>query len=263
MADGDVQMPLTAHLRELRTRLIRSLLAIAVGFGVCYGFAEPLIDLLKRPLFELTGELSKVTLIGTGVAEAFFFKLKVAFFGGVFLAVPVILYEIWQFVVPALYESERRHARPFVFFGTIFFLLGAAFCYEVALPYGYRYFIEQYTSIDVSPQIKITEYLSFTSRMVMSFGAVFELPVVTFFLARIGVVDHRTLIRQGRYAVVIIFIVAAVLTPSPDVASQMMMAAPLLVLYVLSIGVAYFCAKPAKVAEEQAPEDQPPLAPTA
>lgn len=235
---NDATMPLTEHLGELRTRIIRALLGVGLGFAVCYNWADLLFALLTRPLLGLADGGTEINLIGTGVAEAFFTKMKVAAIGGVFVASPLILWQAWAFVVPGLYDSEKRYAQPFVFFGTFFFFAGAGFCYELVMPLGYRFFLDQYASIGVSPEIRISEYLTFTARMLLAFGVTFELPVVAFFLARIGLITHRTLIDYGRYAIVGIFIVAAVMTPA-DVASQLLMAAPLLVLYVLSIGVAY------------------------
>jgi sec-independent protein translocase protein TatC len=255
---ADVKMPLTAHLAELRTRIIRALLAVGVGFAVCYAFADSLFEFLTSPLIDLTHSPdpeTKVRLIGTGVAEAFFTKLKVAVIGGIFAATPVVLYQAWQFVVPGLYDSEKRYARPFVIFGTLFFIAGAAFCYYVVQPLGYQFFVDEYATIGVSPEIRISEYLTFSARMLLAFGVIFELPVATFFLARIGLVTHRTMINYLRYAIVAIFIVAAVLTP-PDVASQMLMAGPLLVLYLISIGVAYIVApRPAPDEVAAAEED--------
>ncbi len=243
----DATMPLTEHLAELRYRLIRALLGVLVGASGCYWFAEDLFALLARPLYALpTAEgQHAVNLIGTGVAEAFFTKLKVAAIGGIFVASPVLLYQIWAFIVPGLYENERRYARPFVFFGTLFFFGGAGFCFELVMPVGFQFFLEQYASIGVAPEIRISEYLTFSSRMLLAFGITFEMPLVAFFLARLGMITHRTLIDYGRYAVVAIFIASAVLTPSADVASQLLMAGPLLILYVVSIGVAYFAARPA------------------
>jgi len=255
---ADVKMPLTAHLEELRTRLIRSLAAIGAGFGLCYGFADPLFRFLARPLVELTQSPDPETavhLIGTGVAEAFFTKLKVAVIGGVFIASPIVLYELWKFIVPGLYDSERRYARPFVIFGTLFFVAGGAFCYYMVLPLGYQFFVEQYATIGVSPEIRISEYLTFTSNMLLAFGVTFEMPVVTFFLARIGLVTHQMMIRQGRYAIVGIFIVAAIMTPA-DVASQLLMAGPLLALYALSIGVAYVFGTRAEAAPAEDDDDE-------
>jgi sec-independent protein translocase protein TatC len=244
---ADVKMPLTAHLEELRWRLIKSLIAVAVAFLAAYNFADLLFAFLTRPLLDLNlaGEQGDaVHLIGTGVVEAFFTKLKVGLIAALFAASPVILYQIWQFVAPGLYDTEKRYARPFVFFGTFFFISGAWFCYTMVLPVGYRFFIAEYATIRVSPEIRISEYLSFTARMLLAFGATFELPVITFFLARLGFVTHRMMLRTVRYAILIIFIVAAMLTPGPDVASQLLMAGPLLVLYALSIGVAYVFGKP-------------------
>jgi sec-independent protein translocase protein TatC len=243
---ADVKMPLTAHLQELRWRLIKALIAIAIAFLACYNFADWLFELLTRPLLALNpgGGADAVRLIGTGVVEAFFTKLKVALIAGIFLSSPAILYQIWAFVAPGLYDTEKRYAKPFVFFGTFFFLAGAWFCYTQVLPVGYRFFMEQYQTIRVDPQIRISEYLSFTARMLLAFGVTFELPVVTFFLARLGFVTHRMMLKYTRYAILVIFIVAAMLTPGPDVASQLLLATPLLLLYALSIGVAYVFGKP-------------------
>jgi sec-independent protein translocase protein TatC len=239
--ESDARMPLTAHLEELRWRIVRALVALGIAFGICYWFADALFAFLIRPLAALRPDQALV--IGTGVAEAFFTKLKVSFIAAVFVASPVLFYQAWRFVAPGLYQSEKRLALPFAVAASMFFVLGAGFCYELVFPVGFDFFLAEYASISVAPQIRISEYLTFTSRMLLAFGLTFELPVVTFFLARIGVVTHRTLLGMGRYAIVVIFVVAAVLTPGPDVASQLLMAAPLLMLYVLSIGVAWLVAR--------------------
>lgn len=241
--DPEARMPLTSHLEELRTRLIRALLAVAVGFGIAYLFIGQLVDFLLHPLAELAPQ--ERLIIGTGVTEAFFTKLKVALIAGLFVGSPVVFFQGWRFVAPGLYESERRVAFPFSIAASIFFISGAAFCYTLVFPVAFKFFLGEFASIAVSPQIRVSEYLTFASRMLLAFGVTFELPVATFFLARIGLVTHRTLIGYTRHAVVAIFVVAAVLTPGPDVASQLLMAAPLLILYVLSIGVAYLVARPA------------------
>jgi sec-independent protein translocase protein TatC len=239
-------MPLTGHLEELRTRLVRALLAAAAGFGIAYLWATELVELLVAPL---AAQGMQVDVIGTGVTDAFFTKLKVSAIAGVFLASPIIFYQAWRFVSPGLYASEKRVAVPFSAAATIFFLAGAAFCYAVVFPVAFRFFIEQFATIELAPQIRISEYLTFASRMLLAFGVTFELPVVSFFLARIGVITHRTLLDGVRYAVVAIFVVAAVLTPGPDIASQMLMAAPLLALYALSIGVAWLVGRPPPLQE--------------
>jgi len=236
---ADIELPLSGHLEELRKRLGRSLAAVVVGFAVCYPQAERIFDFLTDPLMRLAAaEQAEVNLIGTGVAEAFFTRLKVSFVAAFFLTLPVILHQLWAFIVPGLKNVEARYARGFVLSGTVFFLAGAAFCYYVVFPVGFPFFLAEYTRIGVDPAIRISEYLSFSSRMMMAFGVTFEMPVATFFLARMGVVTHRTLLGYMRYAILVLFVLSAVLTP-PDVASQLLMVVPLLALYMISVAVAY------------------------
>lgn len=249
---AELQLPLTGHLEELRQRLLRSLIAIGAAFAFCYPNAQWLFAFLTKPLDDAVAvHDAPVQLIGTGVAEAFFVRLAVSFICAVFVALPVVLYQFWSFVAPGLHEREVRHGRAFVFAGTGFFLAGAAFCYAVALPAGFPFFLSEYERIGVAPQIRISEYLSFTSRLLLAFGIIFELPVATFFLARVGLVSHHFLIQYGRIAVVAVFVVAAILTP-PDAASQLLMACPLLVLYGASIGVAYAFYRPGLSAATEA-----------
>ncbi len=244
----DAKLPLTAHLEELRSRLIRALVATGVAFVVCYQFVEILMDWLITPVRQL--DPSKVQVIGTGLAEAFFTKLKVSAIAALFVASPVIFYQTWKFIAPGLYEEEKKYARPFVFFATLFFVSGAYFCYRLVFPTAFGFFLSEYESVGIAPFLKISEYLSFASRMLLAFGVVFELPVFTFFLARVGMVTHKTMIGAWRYSVIGIFVVAGILTPGPDMASQFLMAAPLFTLYLVSIVVAWvFGKKPA--AKEQ------------
>lgn len=260
MADEreDGTMPLTAHLEELRWRIVKALIAITIGFGICYFFSDRIFEILTEPLVGIGDE--HLQLIGTGVTEAFFTRLKVSLIAAVFLASPALFYQAWGFVAPGLVDTERRLAIPFVLAATVFFISGATFCYFLVFPVGYAFFLQEYANIGVAPQIRISEYLSFAARMLLAFGATFELPVVTFFLARLGLVTHRMLVSGTRYAIVVIFIVAAVLTPGPDVASQMLMAGPLLLLYVLSIGVAYVFGR-AKPAETEPDPSVPAVTP--
>ena len=249
--EADVRMPLTAHLEELRTRIIYTLLATMAGGGVAWFAIERLVAFLLAPLAALRPGESLI--IGTGVTEAFFTKIKVAIIAGIFVASPVIFFQIWRFVAPGLYEREKRVALPFSIAASAFFVSGAAFCYWLVFPVAFAFFLGEFTSIGIAAQIRVSEYLTFSSRMLLAFGVTFELPVVTFFLARVGLVTHHMLIAWWRYAIIVIFVAAGVLTPGPDIASQMLMAAPLLVLYVLSIGVAYLVARP----RETPPTDDP------
>jgi sec-independent protein translocase protein TatC len=240
MVHDDRTMPLMGHLEELRSRLVKALITVGIAFLPAYAFANYLFVFLTQPLEAIP---NPPPLIGTSPAEAFFTKLKVAFIAAFFGASPVVFYQVWQFVAPGLYEHEKRYVWPFVLFGTFFFLLGAGFCHAVVLPVGYAFFLEQYKTIGVQAMLRVSEYLTFTARMLLAFGVTFELPVLAFFFARVGLITHKTLLGFFRYAVLGIFILAAVLTPGPDVASQFLLAAPLLLLYSLSIGVAYVFGK--------------------
>lgn len=229
-------MPLTGHLGELRSCLVKSLLAVTAAFALSFAYVEAIFSFLADPLLRLRSP--GLTLIGTGVPEAFFTKLKVAFIAALFLAYPVILWQSWKFVAPGLYEDERRHARRFVLFGTLFFLLGAWFCYEVVFSAGFGFFLGRYQAIQIRPAIRIGEYLSFSANLLLAFGIIFELPVLSYFLTRVGLIHHRLLIGQFRYALILIFLLAAILTP-PDIVAQILLALPLLLLYGVSIAVSY------------------------
>lgn len=229
-------MPLIEHLTELRTRLIRALIAIVVGFLLAYAIDDWLFKALTYPL--RAASHGRVLLIGTGVAEAFFTKLKVALIAGLFIASPAVFLEIWKFIAPGLFETERRLAKPFVISATIFFLAGGYFCWAVVFKIGYSFFLREYSSIGVTPTIRISEYLAFSAKLLLAFSITFELPIFAFFLTRIGIIDHRMMVHYFRYAVLAIFVVAVALTP-PDMISPFLLAIPLLALYGLSIGVSY------------------------
>ena len=233
---SDVQMPFTSHLAELRSRLVKSVLALAVAFVACFSYVEEIFTVLVAPLRSL--EIHGLTLIGTAVTEAFFVKMKVGFAAAVIVASPVLLWQLWQFIAPGLYEHEKRYTRSFVLFGTFFFLAGAAFCYFVVIQEGLGFLLHRYEVIDIQPLLQVGDYLSLVTRLVLAFGVMFELPVLSFFLARLGVIDHWFLIHHSRYALIAIALLAAVLTP-PDLISQILLMVPLMFLYALSIGVAY------------------------
>jgi sec-independent protein translocase protein TatC len=234
-------MTFTEHLEELRWCLIKSLIAVILAFGFCFYFSDHIVAFMIAPLKRTLqpGE----SLIGTGVAEAFFFEMKVALVGGVFMASPIIFYQIWRFLAPGLEAKEKRLVVPFVLCTSFFFVGGAYFCYRGVLPIAFAYFVDQYRSLGVSPEIRIGEYFTFFTRMILAFGITFELPLFTFFLVRLGLWDYRAMWRGFRYAIIVILVVAAILTPGPDIASQVLLAVPLTLLYILSIGVAYLWRK--------------------
>jgi sec-independent protein translocase protein TatC len=234
---SDAQMPFTAHLAELRHRLVKSVIAVAIAFFACYWVVDDIFAILAAPLRRL--EIRGLTLIGTSVTEAFFTRLKVAFVAGVMVASPVLLWQLWQFVAPGLYEHEKRYTRSFVFFGSIFFTAGAAFCYWIVIQHGLAFLLGRFVAIDIQPLLQVGDYLSLVSRLVLAFGAMFQLPVLAFFLARVGIIDHRFLVRHSSYALIAIALFAAVLTP-PDLIAQVLLMVPLALLYGISIAVAYF-----------------------
>lgn len=230
-------MTLTEHLEELRWGLLKSVFAIVSASIVCYFFSDLIFGLVVAPLRQnlQPGQ----NLIGTSVTEAFFVEIKVALAAGVLVSCPVIFYQIWRFIAPGLKGAEKKWVLPFVSIATLFFIGGGFFCYRIVLPIAFNYFIEQYKSMDVNPAIRIGEYFTFFFRLVLAFGITFELPVFTFFLVRLGIWDYRFMLRSFRYAILVIFVLAAVLTPTPDVINQSLLALPMLSLYILSIGVAY------------------------
>ncbi len=249
----EARMPIMEHLRELRTRLIRALIALVIGFAVAYAISDPIFAALTWPIREVSH--GKVMLIGTGVGEAFFTKIKVALFAGLFIASPAVFYEIWKFIAPGLYKSERRMAAPFIISATVFFIMGGYFCWAVVFKVGYAFFLSQYASINVTPTIRISEYLAFSSKLMLAFAITFEMPIFAYFLTRLGIIDHRMMLHQFRYAILAIFLISAALTP-PDMVSQFLLAIPLLLLYVFSVGVSYLFRLPQT--EEPAPAAEGP-----
>jgi sec-independent protein translocase protein TatC len=231
MLTEEDKIPFTAHLEELRKRLIRCFIAIGIGFVLSYGFKEKLFYLLTEPLISAMQHDGK--LIFTGLPEAFFTYLKAALLSGILLASPVLVYQFWMFVAPGLYKTERRMLTPVIIISSIFFVCGALFGYFIVFPIGFRFFLSFATeNIQALPSMR--EYLSFASKLLLAFGLAFELPIVITFLAKLGVVSVDFLRKNRKYALLLFFVASAILTP-PDVVSQIMMAFPLMALYELSI----------------------------
>lgn len=246
------KLPFTGHLDELRKRLINCFIAIGIGFVASYAFKDKLFSILVHPLVSVmeAGD----TLIFTGLPEAFFTYLKVALLSGIMLAAPVIIYQFWMFVAPGLYKKERRMLIPIVFLSSVFFIGGSLFGYFVVFPWGFKFFLG-FATETIRPLPSMKEYLSFSAKLLLAFGLVFELPLVLTFLARIGIVSVDFLKKNRKYALLIFFAGAAILTP-PDVVTQIMMALPLMLLYEISIiGAKVFGKK--KVEEEKIADDKP------
>ncbi len=253
MTEADKQ-PFTAHLDELRKRLIICFIAIGVGFVACYAFKEQLFYILVAPLQRVMK--SGDTLIYTHLPEAFFTFLKTALIGGIMLASPVLLYQFWMFMAPGLYDREKRLLVPILFLSTLFFIGGALFGYFIVFPFGFSFFLS-FATETIRPMPSMREYLSFASKLLLAFGLVFELPLVITFLARLGIVSVAFLSKNRKYAILLFFVGAAILTP-PDVVTQIMMALPLMVLYEISIvGARLFGRKKEAVDEAETIETAP------
>lgn len=238
MSEAGAELPFLEHLEELRWRLIKALASVVVFAIPCGIFWKYIFDWVM--VYPLRFADPKPQLIVTSPAEAVMLSLKIAVAGGVILATPVIFYQIWRFVAPGLYKHERVVVLPAVFFSTLFFLSGVAFCYFV-LPYLLE-FLASFAEGRLDAMYKTNEYLSFLIKLCLAFGAVFELPVISFVLTRLGLITPRFMIEKSRYALVAVFILAALLTP-PDVLSQMLLAVPLILLYLVSILVSFVVAR--------------------
>lgn len=234
------KLPITDHLEELRWRIFKCLLAVSVGFVASYAFSEEIFNFLASPLIEVMPKGSH--LIYTSLPEAFFTYMKVSFFVGLLMAAPVIFYQLWKFIMPGLYQKERRYVVPFVIVATLFFALGVSFGFFVVFPVGFKFFLG-YSNENILAFPSMKEYLGFAMKFLFAFGITFELPVVMFFLAKMGIVNAKGLRKNRKYAVLIVAIAAAILTPGPDVLSQILLGLPLLVLYEISIWVTYLVRK--------------------
>lgn len=244
------RMTLIQHLTELRKRLLWVLVIMAAGMGICYLFVDQIYDFLVAPLADAMGPYDSRRLIYTGLTEAFFTSLKVTFFAGVFITFPFLLWQIWLFIAPGLYKAERSAFLPFLVATPALFFLGGACLYYLVLPMALPFFLSfqttpAETALPIQLEARVSEYLNLLMTLIFSFGLCFEMPVLLALMGKTGMITAETLSRQRRYAIVIIFVVAAILTP-PDILSQVLLAVPLLLLYELSIILVRHVQKPAK-----------------
>ena len=224
------------HIAELRSRLIKIVISFFLLFILAFVVWKDIFLWIAKPAFDAMKTSNSSEMIFTNLVEPFMTAIRVSLYTAFFANLPVILYQIWKFVAPGLYEHEKKLALPFVLFGTVMFIVGAAFAYYIVFPVGFKVMIN-FGGKDFVAMLKISEYVSVALKIMVGFGIAFELPVVTFFLAKLGLITDKTLKDFSRYAIVLIFIIAAILTP-PDLFSQLAMAAPLLLLYGLSILIA-------------------------
>ena len=227
---------LKPHIEELRSRLIKIVIVFFAFFIIAFLWWKNIFAFLAKPATDVLHTSTNSDMIFTNLVEPFVTAVKVSLYTALFASLPIILYQLWKFIAPGLYDNEKKMALPFVVFGTLMFYIGAAFAYFIVFPIGFKVLIT-FGGDNFTAMLKISEYVSVALKIMIGFGIAFELPVLSYFLAKLSLITDKTLKEFFRYAVVIIFIVAAVLTP-PDLFSQLAMATPLLILYGLSIWIA-------------------------
>ena len=257
------KMPLLDHLVELRRRLLRSVIAILVLFFVCYYFSADIYDFLVRPLADILNELGGKRLIFTALHEAFFTYIKVAFFAALFLSFPFISTQIWMFIAPGLYKNEKRAFLPFLVATPILFFLGGALVYYFIFPLAWKFFLSFEAmggggDLPIQLEAKVDQYLSLVMRLIFAFGLTFELPVLMTLLARVGMVGSEGMKAKRKYAIVLAFVAAAILTP-PDVISQIGLALPTILLYEISIISVGIVERKRRANDEEAENDEDDL----
>jgi sec-independent protein translocase protein TatC len=243
-AEDDAKMPLLAHLVELRARLLWSMVGFIIAFLICFYFAQPIFDFLAAPLAKALREArvsdqQVLRVIYTDVTEVFFTQVKVAAFGALCVAFPIIATQAWLFVAPGLYKHEKNAFLPFLLATPVMFFIGAAFMFEVILPLALHFFLHYQRAggegkLSVQLEAKVSDYINLIMHLIIAFGACFEMPVLLTLLTKVGIISSDALKKKRRYAIVFVFIAAAVVTP-PDVFSQLSLAVPLLFLYEVSI----------------------------
>jgi sec-independent protein translocase protein TatC len=243
------QMSFMDHLGELRTRIMWSLAAAGVGLVIAFFITDPVMRFISRPLLGL-----KTELVFTSPTEAFWTWMKVAMVLAIFISMPALLYQVWKFVSPGLHEHEKKYAAPFIVVGSLLFLIGGAFAMLLVIPYASIFLVTFGQEKGWKPMITVSSYTDFVIKFALAFGVVFELPVVITVLALIGVVTPQFLSKNRKYAVLINFVIAAILTPTPDIINQTLMAGPLCILYEIGI----ICARLA-VRKRKTPAPQPPV----
>ena len=238
LQDSMPAMSFLEHLEELRKRIIYSLIAVTVGFFACWNYHEFIFRFVQRPVMDAlqrNGMAEKLVYLNP--TEPFNLYLKVAFLAGLFVASPFVLYQVWLFISPGLYRHEQRYVLPFMFSTVFLFLGGGLFAYKMVYPAALNFLIDY--GKQFQPMITIGEYTDLFLTIMLGMGLIFEMPILVFFLSMMGIVSPRWMWHNVRYSILVIFIVAAILTPTTDILNMCLFAAPMVALYILSIGVAW------------------------
>lgn len=247
----DEKMPLTEHLGELRKRILISLVSLLVTFVASFNYSEKIFKLIMFPLrynldfsvknahihFVPVDKLQNTKLVFLAPAEAFWMNIKISLVAGLVLSLPMIFYQLWKFISPGLLEREKKYILPFIFSATGLFLFGAAFCFFIVLPFAMQFLLNYKVGDFLMPMLSVGQYVDFCLKFILAFGAIFELPILIVFLVKLGVVTPKTLSKNRKFAILIAFVIAALLTPTPDAFNQILMAVPMILLYEVGIWV--------------------------
>ncbi len=237
--EDNAKMSFLEHLEELRRRIFYSLISIFIAFIICWAFSKKIFKVIVAPAIKYLNPKGELSFFS--IPEPFMLYMKVAFISALFLASPFILTQLWLFIAPGLYEKEKAYALPFIFFTSIFFIIGGIFGYYIIFPLTCKFLLSY--GEDFKAMLRISDYFSFFSKVILGIGLVFEMPILAFFLAKLNLITHKFLLKNFRYAILIIFIIAAVITPSTDAITQTALAVPMIGLYIISILVARFAKK--------------------
>ena len=233
------QMTLWEHLEELRRRLIVCIVTLFIGFVVCWFYREQIFSVVQAPFLKFVAHGDKLSFIS--LTEPFFVYMKAAALAAIIFTSPILISQLWLFIAPALYKKERMYAIPFIFFATAFFLGGCVFCYFYVFPFACRYFLQ--VGSEFKQEVRVDDYFSLFNQLTLAIGLIFEIPILAFFLARVGIINHHFLLNKFKYAILLAFIISAIVTPTPDMVTQTILELPMIALYAISILIAWIFGK--------------------
>jgi len=233
------QMTLWEHLEELRRRLIVCIVTLFIGFVVCWFYREQIFSVVQAPFLKFVAQGDKLSFIS--LTEPFFVYMKAAAFAAIIFTSPILISQLWLFIAPGLYKKERIYAIPFIFFASVFFLGGCIFCYYYVFPFACRYFLQ--VGSQFKQDVRVDDYFSLFNKLTLAIGLIFEIPILAFFLARVGIINHHFLLNKFKYAILLAFIISAIVTPTPDMVTQTILALPMIALYAISILIAWIFGK--------------------
>ena len=233
------RMTLWEHLEELRRRIIISAVSLFLGFIVCWFYRNPIFDIVQAPFLQFVAKGDKLSFIS--LTEPFMVYMKLSAVASLILTSPIVITQLWLFIAPGLYKREKMYAIPFIFFASLFFLAGCAFCYYYVFPFACRYFLQ--VGSQFKQEVRVNDYFSLFSKLTLAIGLIFETPILAFFLSKLGIINHHFLLNKFKYAILAAFVISAIITPTPDLVTQTILAVPMIGLYLISILIAWIFGK--------------------